>query len=94
MQITKTYTNNELTILIEGRLDTLTAPTLEQELLGENPEKLTLDLSKLDYISSAGLRIVLKLRKQLKENLVIKNANELVRDVFELTGFASILIIE
>ena len=98
MTITKKQNGADLEIALEGRLDTMTAPELEAEfgkVLGE-AEHVVLDLSKLDYISSAGLRVLLSAHKALrgKGGLVIKNVNEIVSEVFEVTGFADILTIE
>lgn len=83
---------------IVGRLDTTTAPELEkfadQELGAVNA--LTLDMSALEYISSAGLRVILKLQKMMsaKEGMKLTHVNESVMEVFEITGFADILTIE
>jgi anti-sigma B factor antagonist len=98
MTITKELNNTDLKIALEGRLDTMTAPELEAELnqsLG-NAESLTLDFSKLDYISSAGLRVLLSAHKAMsaKGGMKVTNVNEIVREVFEVTGFADILTIE
>ncbi|MBR2717616.1 MAG: STAS domain-containing protein [Oscillospiraceae bacterium] len=96
------YKNNEegnaLTIALEGRLDTITAPELEKELnacLG-GAETLILDLSKLDYISSAGLRVVFSAHKAMaaKGGMKVTHANEIVTEVFDVTGFSGILNIE
>ena len=98
MTITKNQNGSQLTIALEGRLDTATAPELEQELNKslENAESLTLDLEKLAYISSAGLRVLLSAHKAMikKGGMVIHNVNEIVQEVFEVTGFADILTIE
>ena len=98
MTITKELNGTELTIAVEGRLDTMTAPELEAELnqnLG-NAESLTLDFSKLEYISSAGLRVLLSAHKIMssKGGMKVTNVNEIVSEVFEVTGFADILTIE
>ena len=98
MTITKELNGTNLTIALEGRLDTMTAPELEAELnqsLG-NAESLTLDFSKLEYISSAGLRVLLSAHKVMsaKGGMKVTNVNEIVREVFEVTGFADILTIE
>lgn len=98
MTITKKLNGSQLTIALEGRLDTTTAPELEQELNKslESAESLTLDLEKLAYISSAGLRVLLSAHKAMikKGGMVIHNVNEIVQEVFEVTGFADILTIE
>lgn len=98
MTITKELNGTNLTIALEGRLDTMTAPELEAELnqsLG-NADSLTLDFSKLEYISSAGLRVLLSAHKIMsaKGGMKVTNVNEIVREVFEVTGFADILTIE
>ena len=98
MTINKTQAGKNLTIALEGRLDTMTAPELEAELNTSLPEAetLTLDFSKLEYISSAGLRVLLSAHKAMssKGGLKVTNVNEIVREVFEVTGFADILTIE
>ncbi len=98
MTITKTQNGTALTLALEGRLDTMTSPDLEAELNKSLPgvDSLTLDLSKLDYISSAGLRVLLSAHKLMsaRGGLKVTNVNEIVREVFEVTGFADILTIE
>ena len=98
MTITKKQNGNALEIALEGRLDTMTAPELEAELKGslDAAESLALDFSKLDYISSAGLRVLLSAHKAMsgKGGMKVKNVNEVVREVFDVTGFADILTIE
>ena len=98
MTITKNLNGKALEIALEGRLDTMTAPELEAELnksLG-GADSLALDFSKLDYISSAGLRVLLTAHKAMaaKGGMKITNVNEIVQEVFEVTGFADILTIE
>ena len=98
MKITMTREETRLTVALEGRLDTTTAPELEK-VLKENLDSvtgLTLDFAKLDYISSAGLRVLLSAHKVMitKDGMKIRNANEIVREVFDVTGFADILTIE
>ena len=98
MTITKKQNGNALEIALEGRLDTMTAPELEAELKGslDAAESLTLDFSKLDYISSAGLRVLLSAHKAMsgKGGMKVTNVSELVREVFDVTGFSDILVIE
>ena len=98
MKISKTQTGNDLTIALEGRLDTMTAPELEAELNKtlDGADTLTLDLTRLDYISSAGLRVLLSAHKAMirKGGMKVTNVNEVVQEVFDVTGFADILIIE
>ena len=85
-------------IALEGRLDTMTAPQLEAALKEALPgvEALTFDLSKLDYISSAGLRVLLSAQKTMNQQgtMKVKNANEMILEIFEVTGFSDILTIE
>ena len=97
MTIEKKQNGTELIIALEGRLDTMTAPELEAELgksLG-GADSLVLDFSKLEYISSAGLRVLLSAHKTMssKGGMKVTNVNEIVREVFEVTGFADILTI-
>jgi len=98
MTITKKQDGAHLEIALEGRLDTMTSPELEAELKTsmEGAEDLTLDFSRLEYISSAGLRVLLSAHKVMsrKGGLTIKNVNDIVREVFDVTGFADILNIE
>ena len=97
MNITKNMNGGVLEIAVEGRLDTATAPQLESELKGsiDNAESVVFDFSKLDYISSAGLRVLLSANKVMankgKGPITISNANEIVKEVFEVTGFTDIL---
>ena len=98
MTIETKVNGNALEIALEGRLDTMTAPELEAELnqsLG-SVDSLTLDFSKLEYISSAGLRVLLSAHKVMsaKGGMKVTNVNEIVQEVFEVTGFADILNIE
>ena len=98
MKIIKNQNGGCLTIALEGRLDTTTAPELEQEIknsLGGVTE-LVMDFAKLDYISSAGLRVLLAAQKQMQKQGAMKviHVNEMVMEVFEVTGFADILTIE
>ena len=89
---------NAETLALEGRLDTLTAPELEAEISAMFPtvQTLTLDMEKLDYISSAGLRVILKTQKALaqKAGLKLISVSDNVREVFEITGFSDFLTIE
>lgn len=99
MTITKTENGKEITLALEGRLDTNSAPELEKVLaeFGVYPQSLVLDFESLSYISSAGLRVLLSTQKRANAaqgTLVIRNANELIREVFEVTGFDNILTIE
>ena len=87
-----------LTVALEGRLDTMTAPELEAALKTalEGVEELTFDFEKLDYISSAGLRVLLAAQKTMNNqgSMKVKNANEIILEIFEVTGFSDILTIE
>ena len=98
MEITKTRNGNDLTVSVAGRLDTVTSPELEAALANEfdGTNELILDFEKLDYISSAGLRVLLTAHKRMSRSgrLVIKNINETVGDVLEVTGFSDILNVE
>ena len=98
MTITENRNGDSLILALEGRLDTSTAPELEAALKKTMPgiDELIFDLEKLDYISSAGLRVLLFAHKAMsaKKGLTIRNANELVLEVFKVTGFADLLNIE
>lgn len=98
MTISKKLEGTTLKIELEGRLDTMTAPELEAELKAdmESIDSLVLDFSKLEYISSAGLRVLLSAHKVMsaKGGMKLKNINEIVQEVFEVTGFSDILNIE
>ena len=99
MTITVNKNGGELTIALEGRLDTLTAPDLEEKLdeVLDGIEKLTFDFEKLEYISSAGLRVLAGAMDIMEEQggkMVVKNVCSDVLDVFEVTGFIEDLTIE
>ena len=98
MTMDKKMNGTALEIALEGRLDTLTAPELDAVLNQSMPEaeSLTLDFSKLEYISSAGLRALLNAHKEMssKGGMKIINVNEIVQEVFDVTGFVDILTIE
>ena len=98
MTITKNMNGTALEIALEGRLDTMTAPELEAELKDSynSAESITLDFGKLEYISSAVLRVLLAAHKAMstKGGIKVTNVNEIVREVFDVTGFADILTIE
>lgn len=96
MNITTTVNAKDFIVNIDGRLDTATAPTFEQ-FINENIVKmdtLTLDCAGLEYVSSAGLRVLLSAQKRLKGGVKLKNVCELVMEIFEMTGFVDILVIE
>ena len=98
MNINKEQNGSELKIALEGRLDTTTAPELENELKSslEGLTGLTFDFSKLEYISSAGLRVLLSAQKTMNKQggMIIKGVNETIMEVFDVTGFSDILTIE
>lgn len=98
MTLTKKLVGTELDVAVQGRVDTVTAPEFEQGLKGsiEGVTLLVLDCEKLDYISSAGLRVLLSLQKIMSKQgkMVLRNVNESVNEVFEVTGFSDILTIE
>ncbi len=98
MTIDKKQQGTELEILLSGRLDTTTAPQLEGELKHSinGITSLTLDFEKLEYISSAGLRVLLAAQKVMNKQgeMVIRHVNETIMEVFEITGFSDILTIE
>jgi anti-sigma B factor antagonist len=96
MKIDFTKNNGTLTVALDGRLDTTTAPDLEK-FLGENctdAVALVLNCEKLVYVSSAGLRVLLASQKRMKGAMKLIHVCELVMEVFEMTGFADILVIE
>ncbi len=98
MNITEKSNGSELCISLEGRLDTTTAPELEKILSGslDGVTDLTFDMGKLDYLSSAGLRILLGAQKRMNKqgSMKVTNVNETIMEIFEVTGFADILTIE
>ena len=98
MTIKKTQNGGELTVALEGRLDTTTAPQLEAELKNslDGINTLVLDFEKLDYISSAGLRVLLSAHTQMakRDGMKVVHVNETVSEVFDVTGFGDILDIE
>ncbi|MCC8015685.1 MAG: STAS domain-containing protein [Eubacterium sp.] len=98
MEIIKNVKEGSLTLQLSGRLDTATAPQLENELKTglSGVTELVMDFKDLAYISSAGLRVLLFAQKTMNKqgSMVIKNANDKVMEVFEITGFIDILTIE
>ena len=98
MEIIKKLEDKKLNIALEGRLDTSTAPALEAELKAslEGITELVLDFEKLEYISSAGLRVVLAAQKVMSNqgSMKLVHVNDEVMEVFEITGFVDILTIE
>lgn len=96
MTIAKTREGGKLTLALEGRLDTTTAPQLEAEVKHlDGVTELVLDFEKLEYLSSAGLRVILAAQKTMNRQgtMVIRQVNETIMEVFEVTGFVDILTI-
>lgn len=98
MNIEKTINDDTMVVSVQGRLDTTTAPVLEAELASslDPVSELILDFAELEYLSSAGLRVLLATQKQMndKGSMVVRNVNDSIMEVFEITGFLSILTIE
>ena len=97
MTITKEQNGDKLTLKIEGRLDTTTAPQLEAELKTalDGVKELVFDINELEYISSAGLRVLLSAQKAMNKqgSMTVTGASEAVMEIFEVTGFVDILTI-
>ena len=98
LNIEKKQDGKNLTVALSGRLDTVTAPELESELASalEDVENLVIDMKDLEYISSAGLRVLLTAQKTMnqKGSMKLINVNETVMEIFDVTGFVDILTIE
>lgn len=98
MEIRKKKDGSSLTLELEGRMDTTTAPELEAELNQslDGVTALTLDMGQLAYLSSAGLRVILTAQKRMNKqgSMVVRHVNETIMEVFEVTGFVNILNIE
>ena len=98
MTINKEKNGNELLLKLEGRLDTTTAPNLDEVLAAEldGIQKLIFDFSSIEYLSSAGLRSLLSAQKKMNAqgSMIIKNVSEMISEIFEVTGFSDILTIE
>lgn len=98
MTIEKVLNGENAKLIVVGRLDTQTAPELEKEIDGiiPNLKELVFDMSGLEYISSAGLRVVLKAQKIMntKGSMRLTNVNDNIMEVFDITGFLDILTIE
>ncbi|MBR1672107.1 MAG: STAS domain-containing protein [Fretibacterium sp.] len=98
MRIDKVQSGAELTVALDGRLDTVTAPQLDAELGGlSGVAKLVFDMGKLNYISSAGLRVLLNAQKKMEKSggdMLVRNINHEIREIFEVTGFDEILTLE
>ena len=97
MTIEKKQNGSSLTIAVQGRLDTTTAPDLEKEIKSslDGVTELIMDFEKLDYISSAGLRVLLSAQKQMNHqgSMTLRNVNPAILEIFEVTGFTDILTI-
>ena len=97
MKITKTKNGSAMEVAIIGRLDTESAPELHEALQDDvnDLDSLTMDFAELDYISSAGLRELLKLKRGMRMGgeLTVKNASEIVREVFNVTGFNKLITV-
>ena len=98
LNITKTIKNKEADFALEGRLNTVTAPELEKELKTslDGITELRMDFEKLDYISSAGLRVLLSAQKQMNKQgtMTLHHVNQTILEIFEVTGFSDILTVE
>lgn len=97
MTITKETSPKTLTVKLDGRLDTITSPDLEQALTDlAGVEHLVLDFGKISYISSAGLRVLLALQKRMGKqgDMVVRHVDKMVMEVLEMSGFVDILTIE
>ena len=99
MEIEKKYNDKELTIEVGNRIDTVTAPDFENEIMDEMGkfDSLILDLEKLEYISSAGLRVLVLVQKKLQPEgipFVIINVNDTIKEIFSMSGFDKILTIK
>lgn len=98
MNMIKTQAGASLQFTLSGRLDTITAPKLEAELRSSltGVTDLTLDFSEIEYISSAGLRVLLAAQKIMNKQgkMLVKNVSEEINEIFEITGFVDILTIE
>ena len=98
MTIEKNLNGTELNVKVIGRLDTVTAPQLEAELKQsiDGVEKLVLDFAGLEYLSSAGLRVILAAQKTMNKQgeMIIRNVNDTIHEIFDVTGFIDVLTIE
>lgn len=98
LNITKNINETELTVVLTGRLDTTTAPELEKELKAslDGASALTIDMAALEYISSAGLRVLLSAQKTMNKQgeMKVVHVGETIMEIFEVTGFSDILSIE
>ena len=98
MTIEKKINGTEATLIVSGRIDTQTAPEVESELDAVLPgiKELTFDMTNLEYVSSAGLRVILKAQKAMNTqgSMKLTGVNDNIMEVFDITGFLDILTIE
>lgn len=98
MTIDKNRIGDELTVRVSGRLDTTTAPELDSSLKDEfkDLKKLVFDFEGLEYLSSAGLRVILSCQKTMNTqgSMVVKNSNSSIKEIFDITGFCDIITLE
>lgn len=98
MDVRKTLEGSKLELAVSGRLDTVTAPTLENEIKQsvDGVTELIFDFAELDYISSAGLRVLLSTQKIMNKQgkMIIRNVNDSIMEIFDVTGFVDLLTIE
>lgn len=94
MDINKVVENGKMTVALAGRLDTTTAPELEKVLDFTDIDSVVFDIADLQYVSSAGLRVILMVQKNMKGKFTIKNVKPEIMEIFEITGFVDILNIE
>ena len=98
MEIKKTLDGEKLTVAVSGRLDTTTAPQLDEELKAslDGIKELVIDFSETEYISSAGLRVLLSAQKAMNKQgeMTVTGVNDVIMEIFEVTGFTDILTIE
>ena len=98
MNINKQLYNGCLTLVLQGRLDTTTAPLFEQELQNDldGVTMLRLDFEQLAYLSSAGLRVILETQRRMNQqgSMVICHVNDTIKEVFDITGFSALLTVE
>ena len=98
MEIKKNLEGEKLTVAISGRLDTITAPELDEELKAslDGVSELVIDFTETEYISSAGLRVLLSAQKTMNKqgSMTVTGVNDIIMEIFEVTGFTDILTIE
>lgn len=99
MKIRKTLTNGVLTLEIDGRIDTMTAPELDEELkqsVTKNVKSLILDFAKVEYMTSAGIRVIMSAEKVMAKQGQMKliHVNNLINEIFDMMGLTELLVIE